>query len=70
MKHRLRMHSWHNGRLIKQDHWFDSLELALDFVSTTDSEWQQFKIFDARNQVVHHRDLADSLENSGYSYPQ
>jgi hypothetical protein len=50
MAHKVRHHEWHNGILSTIDHLFDSLDDALEFSKTVDSD--HVKVYDESGQLV------------------
>jgi hypothetical protein len=49
--HRVRLHHWTEGRLSMIDHWFESIEQALEFAG--DSDAHTIKVFDEDGDIVH-----------------
>jgi len=49
-KHKVKLHHWENGILKTFEHWFDDLEHAMDFASTSDAH--TVKVLDANDNVI------------------
>jgi methylaspartate ammonia-lyase len=50
-KHRVRLHTWEEGRLTIQDEWFDDFSSAMDFAKTSPSH--RVKIYNPDGHIVH-----------------
>jgi hypothetical protein len=51
-KHRIRSHSWVNGRLSVKDNWFESLDQCIAFIDSL-PDAHNVKIYNSDNNIVH-----------------
>jgi hypothetical protein len=50
-KHHVRQHHWINGVLATVEHWFETLEEAIDHANNSDAH--TIKVYDEQGQLAH-----------------
>jgi hypothetical protein len=50
-KHHVRQHHWINGTLATVEHWFETLEEAIEHANNSDAH--TIKVYDEQGQLAH-----------------